>query len=171
MNTRNFRLLVSRLETMLDDPKQVGRFNMSHFGRPFNTVWNPIEREEPICKTTACLAGESVLATGSGSIIRNEQGFVGGIEIPALKNLYTGEYAILHQARKDLGLTLPQTDRLFFFKGWARVVENGYSAKVTTGWPKNFTSMYNNAKTQQGRIYAAIRRVEFFIKTRGTDKV
>lgn len=35
MKLKNFKLLITRLETMLDDPEQVGRFDMGQFGRPF----------------------------------------------------------------------------------------------------------------------------------------
>jgi hypothetical protein len=43
----------------------------------------------------------------------------------------------------------------------------GYS--TGHGWPLKFEKQYDDAKTPQGRLYVAIRRVEHFIKTKGRE--
>lgn len=120
-----------------------------------------------------------MLATGTGSIRKDGLGnYIGGIIIPESEKTDTGShfgqrenFNILKQAKKDLGLTTAQVDRLFFFKGWSRITSTPYgSVTIETGWPDNFERAYVGAKTQQGRILVAIRRVEFFIRTKGTDK-
>lgn len=153
MKTKNLQLLLTRLENQLDSP-EAARFNMNHFGtRATAYTAGVLEKFPPVCKTQACLGGETVLATGSGRILEG-----GGIEIDQAG--YSSAEAIKDRAQKDLGLTNVQALRLFFFKRWTA---------SNNGWPEKFQQMYENAKTPQGRLYAAIRRVEHFIATKGRE--
>ncbi len=158
INYKNLRLLVSRLEEQLDSPT-AARFNMRHFGSAFIPgMTGHLPETYPICKTQACLAGETVLATGRGQIAEQ-----GGIVLNSeIGNL--GTYKIAQVAQEDLGLNNDQARRLFFFKGWYNWINR---KNTTTGWPTKFEEMYNQAKTPQGRLYVAIQRVNHFIKTKG----
>lgn len=155
MNTKNVKLLIERLEVLLDSP-EAPRFNMRYFGNQWGKEMVnllPIVRENPpVCKTQACLAGEAVLATGSGQLHHN-----GGI---ILTSTGGSGWEIESQAGKDLGLTLNQRRRLFFF---ANMNEE------EIGWPKKFEEAYRAANTPQGRLYVAIRRVEHFLATKGRE--
>src|SRR5579859_3840239 len=143
---KNVRLLISRLEKQLDSP-EAARFNMLYFGNAWTPGMGGLD-VAPVCKTQACLAGETVLSTGSGTLSSH-----GGIYINATG---FGGWNILTQAIKDLKLTEPQSERLFFFSSMQ---------ESRRGWPKKFEEAYKNAKTPQGKLYVAIRRVEHFIET------
>lgn len=153
MKTKNVRLLIVRLETALDSP-EAARFNMRHFGNVFfKQITGALPEIAPVCKTQACLAGEAVLAVGTGRILES-----GGIALG--EGDYPAHVEILDQATKDLGLSRDQATRLFFFKGWKQ---------PKLGWPDKFAEAYENAKTPQGRLYVAIRRVEHFLATKGRE--
>lgn len=152
--TKNLKLLVKRLEDLLDSPT-AAQFNMHHFGSEYKSSMAGVLVEfPPICGTQACLAGETVIATGTGKF---QEG--GGIVLAD----GAGGWSILFQAQKDLGLTKAQSNKLFFFGRMLN--ERGNNL----GWPTQFEEAYDNAKTPQGRLYVAIRRVEHFIKTRGRE--
>jgi hypothetical protein len=166
MKVNKLKQLVQSLEELLDSPESVGRFDMAHFGAIYELITPLPNSIKPVCNTAACLAGQTVLVFGTG--VLNDDG---GIDIIQKLELPSGwddsrNNQILAQATKDLGLTANQRDRLFFFKGWYNV---GTEETVYTGWPEQFRSQHDKAKTQQGRILAAIRRVEHFIKTQGRE--
>jgi len=158
MNKQKLQVLLTRLEKQLDSP-QAARFNMRTFGSRYTTNTDgALPGFTPVCGTQACLAGETVLALNKAEIHFN-----GGIILfsDPLKELkespsYGGQ--IEQAAAEELELTTAQKQRLFFFKNWT---------VLKRGWPDNFQHMYENAQTPQGRLYAAIRRVEHFIKTNG----
>jgi hypothetical protein len=151
MKIKAVKLLVTRLESLLDSP-QAPQFNMHHFGAVYSKdMLGSLPDIEPVCHTQACLAGETVLAHGTG-VIDPE----GGIEILPRGSL-SWSSSIETQAAKDLGLTPDERRKLFYFKEWNKISRQG--------WPVKFQAMYEAAKTPQGRLYAAIRRVEHFIKT------
>jgi len=149
--TKNLKLLVKRLEDLLDSPT-AAQFNMQYFGTAYRSTMQDV-LVPPICGTQACLAGETVIATGTGRLLDE-----GGIQIIG------GGFGwdIARQAQEDLSLTKHQANRLFFFNRMLQREEG-------PGWPLQFQEAYENAKTPQGRLYVAIRRVEHFIKTRGEE--
>jgi len=157
MNKQKLTLLQERLEQQLDSPESA-RFNMKTFGSKYYPSMNDAFPEyPPVCGTQACLAGETVLSTGQGKIHE-----FGGILLdsdPDTRSSSSG-WLIQSEAAKALELTKAQAQRLFFFKAWN--MEN-------RGWPIKYQRMYENAKTPQGRLYAAIRRVERFIETDGRE--
>lgn len=150
MNIKNLKLLVKRLEAQLDSP-EAARFNMKNFGEQYYPGY-PRALQAPVCNTQACLAGEAALLSGQATI-DPDGGFLtlGGERM-------LGAY-IEEEAIEFLELSGEQRDRLFYTKSdqtW-----------IKTGWPKKFDAAYAAAKTPQGRLYVAIRRVEHFIKTKG----
>jgi hypothetical protein len=150
MNIKNLKLLVKRLEEQLDST-EAARFNMKNFGEQYYPAY-PGALQAPVCNTQACLAGEAALMSGQ-AIIGPNGGFLylgGG---PML-----GAY-IEDEAVKFLKLNVAQKDKLFYTKSDQPCIK--------TGWPKKFDAAYAAAKTPQGRLYVAIRRVEHFIKTKG----
>lgn len=157
MNLKNFKLLVEHLEKQLDSPSSA-RFNMLYFGNPFSVSKQGV-LQPPVCNTQACLAGETVLSTGTGRLKQS-----GGIEIAFGRFEFNTGNFIQDQAIKDLGLTKAQSERLFFFSSMLI----GHGAKKG-GWPHKFEYEYRNAQTPQGRLYVAIRRVEHFVKTKGRE--
>jgi hypothetical protein len=166
MKTKVIKQLIARLEAQLDSP-YAARFNMSHFGagvgtsRTFSLILGALQGFPPVCKTQACLAGETVLTTGSGHLLPSGGIALGPSEIEAA-------WAIRHQADKDLELTPSQSRRLFFFEAWNGQdyePEDGFG----NGWPEKFEEAYRNAKTPQGRLYVAIRRVEHFLRKGGRE--
>lgn len=153
MNKKNVRKLINRLEGLLDSP-QAAQFNMEYFGNKYYEGMRDV-LQVPVCNTQACLAGEAVLATGHATI-----NIHGGLDIPNLEttDIETGWYAE-HAAAKVLGLTGREAADLFFFKPM-----NNYRKFKDRGWPKKFEAAYAAAKTPQGRLYVAIKRVEFFLE-------
>jgi hypothetical protein len=150
MNIKNLKLLVKRLEAQLDSP-EAARFNMKNFGEQYYPAY-PGALQAPVCNTQACLAGEAALMSGQATIGPNGGFF----------NLGGGRMfgqVIEDNAVKFLGLNVEQRDKLFYTKSDQTWIE--------TGWPKKFDAAYAAAKTPQGRLYVAIRRVEHFIKTKG----
>ena len=150
MNIKNLKLLVKRLEAQLDSP-EAARFNMKNFGEQYYPGY-PRALQAPVCNTQACLAGEAALMSGQATI-----GPDGGLLNVFGERMLGG--LIEDKAVGFLGLNVEQRDKLFYTKSdhtW-----------IKTGWPKKFDVAYAAAKTPQGRLYVAIRRVEHFIKTKG----
>jgi len=150
MNLKNLNLLIKRLK-YLRNTEESKRFNMRYFGTEKITkndkkIDNSIF-SVPVCHTQACLAGETVLLTGSGKIKPK-----GGIK------LLTDESNIFGVATRDLDLTINQAERLFYFKEW----NDGIN-----GWPAEYEKMYLKAKTPTERLNVAIKRMKCFIKTKG----
>jgi hypothetical protein len=146
MNIKNLNKLLAHLKRQKKS-KYVNRFNMAHWGERWYSGMRSALRY-PVCRTQACLAGETILALKLGKIHPN-----GGID---LLDRYS---SILFEASNELGLTTEQRDRLFYLPNW----NNG------VGWPQKFVEQYNKAKTPAGRLAVAIRRVEHFIKTEGAE--
>jgi hypothetical protein len=158
LNIKGLLALKARLETLLDTPEEAARFNMKHFGTPFRPSLDGTLGPVPVCLTQACLAGETVLALGTGQL---DDG--GGISIINPIEGVSNNWGVKYRADKDLGLTEAQSYRLFFFKNMtgSSLSSRGY------GWPTEYEQMYLRAKTPQGRLYAAILRVDKFIQTKG----
>jgi hypothetical protein len=124
--------------------KSAARFNMKYWGASCKDI-SPCEMLAA-CGTQACLAGETVLEAGLGTIDKRR----GGIK------LRVGEYReIIHVASDWLGLNARQTANLFNFKAWTQ----------HEGWPAAFEAAYNTAKTPRDRVQVAIDRVRHFIAT------
>ena len=154
MNKAKLKRLQLHLEQQLDSP-EAARFNMSTFGQKYNPgIMGTLQNFVPVCGTQACLAGEAVIALNLGEIY--PEGGISLLSRPTAR-AYGGE--IESAAIKELKLTLEESERLFYFKGWR--------TRKHRGWPKKFQTMYANAQTPQGRLYAAIRRLEHFIQTDG----
>lgn len=105
----------------------------------------------PVCKTQACLAGETVLAFNAAKILPT-----GGI---ILLDPHTGT-EIVNVAQHALGLDSYETGRLFTFQSWGA---------RSNGWPEDFETAYRQAKTPAKRLAVAIKRVKHFIKTNGAE--
>jgi len=155
MNKQKLQVLLTRLENQLDSP-EAARFNMRTFGSRYSaSTDDAFPGFPPVCRTQACLAGETVLALNKAKI--HPKGGILLLSDP-LKDSPSIGSQIEQVAMDELELTTAQKQRLFFFKNWTA---------HKRGWPDNFQHMYENAQTPQGRLYAAIRRVEHFIKTNG----
>lgn len=150
MNKKNVRKLINRLEGLLDSP-QAAQFNMDYFGDAyFDGMRNVLE--VPMCHTQACLAGEALLSTGQAEILPQ-----GGLAITAPNGNRYSSWYVEEAAKKSLGLTEKESNNLFYLRSMLRT-------KGKYGWPEKFEAAYAAAKTPQGRLYVAIKRVEFFLK-------
>jgi hypothetical protein len=151
MNIKNMKKLLAHLVRQQKSQK-AARFNMKYWGTPClgkNDGMSDVLKT-PVCKTQACLAGETVLALNMGKI-----GQGGGIDL--LPEFYGGIGQVAAQA---LELTPSQRESLFAFKSWGH---------QQFGWPKEFETAYNAAKTPAKRLGVAIQRVKHFIKTNGAE--
>lgn len=147
MNVKLLRKVAARIK------KHAARFNLRVWADPVSRR-NPIDGmlKMPVCKTQACLAGETVLAAGAGFIPKR-----GGI---SLRKNYRHR-SIPDLAGELLGLTnIYQQNVLFKFKEWS--MNQG-------GWPMEFQRLYEQAKTPKQRAEVAIARIEHFIKTKGKE--
>lgn len=75
----------------------------------------------------------------------------------------------LDLAKKTLGLTEEQSDRLFAgicYEPEFDCVELGDTSRQ---WPERFQVAYFKARTAAGRARVAVRRIEHFIKTGGAE--
>jgi hypothetical protein len=112
-----------------------------------------VEQKLPPCRTTACIAGHSVLQTRAGINFLKEEGkYVkradGLIDVDFPCN--TDE-----QAQQILGINKRQAQDLFFLPDW---VSEG-------GWPAKFAARYRKARTAKGRAKITADRIEYFIQT------
>lgn len=160
MKIKVLKQLIEHLEKQLDSPA-ASRFNMEYFGNSINYAQAEMI-EKPVCGTQACLAGETVLTTGAGFLRPFVNGAGGGIELKSGLN-FLGD--IEEQATRDLGLTYTQQKNLFYLNDMLREEESS----LGMGWPEKFGKAYKDARTPQGRLYVAIRRIEHFIKTKGRE--
>jgi hypothetical protein len=93
--------------------------------------------DKPPCNTLGCIAGWTCHLSG---------------DTPRKRNSFNYE-----RARKALGLTPKEADRLF-----------AYTWNIGA-WPEKFLQKYDAAKTPAGRARAAAQRIEHFIKTDGKE--
>lgn len=158
VNRKNMIALKTRLEQLLDSPESA-QFNMRVFGEVYDPSGIDVLKDyPPVCNTQACLAGETVLALGVARIST-----FGGIILDGEDVRRSYGSHIQSKATELLGLTDLQRKKLFYFKAWTACDGNG------NGWPEYFENAYTAAKTPQGRLYWAIRRVEHFLKTNGRE--
>lgn len=142
MNTELLRKVEKRLL------KQPARFNMRYFGAValgINSLRDMLT--VPVCKTQACIAGETLLAAGLDKIDKKNGGFVNGVDIA-------------ERAQEALGLNYDQAERLFYFQEWS---------SGGRGWPSQFRNAYDEAKTPAARAKVAVDRIEHFIETEGRE--
>ena len=121
MNIKTFNLLLKRLQS-LKGTEQAKRFNMDMFGGAVTKIDLPHDKSilgMPVCKTQACLAGETLLATGS-AVIRAR----GGLKITKKPpdGVDGDDYWFPGAAADELGLTPDQASRLFYLKSMARKI-------------------------------------------------
>lgn len=150
----NVQTVIRHLKRQLNTP-EVARFNMQYWGSSIKNAFFKVEEllEIPVCNTQACLAGETVLALGAATLDREN----GGLDL-----VEEFKFRDIENAAADLlGLTGEEKKRLFWLKGWSRY--------TMYGWPDQFEQEYKEAKTPRARLEVAIRRLEFFLKTNGTD--
>lgn len=134
------------------DSKYAARFNMNYFGMQTGGYSMNGTLELPVCKTQACLAGETVLCLKGGFLGRQ-----GGIEL--YKRYRIEGLDIDSLATRILNLNEAERDRLFFL----------YSHLGRPGWPKEFDKQYLNAMTPFDRLEVVINRVAHFIDTDGRE--
>jgi len=96
------------------------------------------ETDKP-CGTTCCLAGAAYLIKNNQSVRDYND------------KLYPGTDKIIDDAKQFLGIDESESQSLFF---WAF-------------WPEKFRREYIKARGQKGRAAVVVRRIEYFIKTRG----
>lgn len=97
--------------------------------------------EMPPCGTVCCVAGAAYVIDKNKPLdkVRND----------LIKTLST--YRVETEAKRILGLTEAQATRLFY----------------KSGWPARFRRAYEKAKTPAERVQAGVKRIDYFIKTRG----
>jgi len=160
MNKQNFKKLISHLKKQ-QKSIEAARFNMRFFGVRIDGIMAEEKKNEilemPVCNTQACLAGEATLSLKMGYITK-----IGGISL--YSKLRKKGLTIEDAAIKFLGLTVPESERLFYFRTM------GVPGSLRTyGWPEQFEHRYHQATTPADRLQVAIDRVEHFIKTNGEE--
>lgn len=152
MNIKNVKKLLAHLVKQ-QKSRKAARFNMRYWGNQCTGKDNGLTEvlRTPVCKTQACLAGETILALGAGKV-RSD----GGIDVFGCSGSLT---IIQPTAVKLLNLTDDERKRLFHFRSWGLV----------DGWPDKFENAYNKAKTPVKRLGVAIQRLRHFIKTNGAE--
>lgn len=153
MNIPNLKKLVKHLEKQ-QKSQRAARFNMRYWGDRFISKDDSVGcLKTPVCKTQACLAGETVLAFNVAKILPT-----GGIFLTDYP--FSGTGRISDVAAEKLGLGPVETARLFTFKSWGPRLN---------GWPEEFETAYEQAKTPAKRLAVTIQRVKHFIKTNGAE--
>lgn len=144
---------VKRLRQVLDyfreEPRRLEMYEWHHGGDQIDGLDNT-----PPCGTMACIAGAACIL---GKTAKRSGGNDGQYLAP--------EKGWDISAKKLLGLTVPQADRLFRPDRSTSAIQQGSK----NAWPKKFRTAYNRAKTPEGRLKATMARVENFIKTRGAE--
>jgi hypothetical protein len=140
----NVKLLRKIQQEVLAEPR---RLRMVTFGKLYTeadvaeTFTDPADA--PPCNMAACIGGFADWLTKPKLFKRDiKRGGTNGI----------GD-----RARKELGLTEDQADRLFFFREW------GYEK----GWPARFSNAYRDAKTPLAKAKVAVARIDAFIESGG----
>lgn len=128
--------------------------------------WDTLDGNDmPPCGTVGCIAGTIVLLNTPKEKLdrmmaracKLSKEFVQGVE-DGLEPDSTESAVFLDadvMGRRLLGLNKAQSDRLF----------------MPGDWPGEFQDLYDEADTPLKRVYATIRRIEYFIFTGGTDDV
>lgn len=154
---KNVRTLIQHL-TKQRDSRRAARFNMKfwgmsvkHFGN-YDLQYLGLLRK-PVCKTMACLAGETVLAFRAGKLEKH-----GGIRLKYDFMLDRDVVNIRDAAKLILGISEPEADRLFYVKADGR-----------PGWPAQYQAAYESAATPKERLQVTINRVRHFLKTDGAE--
>lgn len=142
----NYPLLRQIRDEILKRPKQ---FEMS--------TWFSKDPGAPMCVTTACIAGWAVTIDKSKPECISP--LVGAKSIsPKFGNgldYLSGNVAhkMQRRGRQLLGLNSSQANGLF----------------MVSGWPDRFRRSHVSTASQEGRAKIAADRIDFFIKTKGTD--
>lgn len=133
------------------------RFNMHFWGKHYSQYVNLHYSNVPPCRTAGCIAGTACILTGD----------IQPKKLKGIKALLNGDYGYIDfplstpfRARRALGLTKEQADRLFLLSTMSR---SGNS------WPDNFELRFNAATTSRQRAKVAVARIDHFIKTKGAE--
>lgn len=115
--------------------------------------------EKTDCGTAACIAGHTLLHLGYKPI--KEKDYDGRMEFDGyeMTNSRGKTVQIWPAARRELGLTQVQAEKLFQPESWP-VEFGGSEDPVYTGGTN--PQLYNNPKV-------AVKRIEHFIKTKGRE--
>jgi len=153
MNIPNLQKLLKHLQKQ-QNSRRAARFNMKYWGDAHCASMSGVLKK-PVCKTQACLAGETVLALGAAEISAH-----GGLV------LFSNPFgSIEKEAAQLLELDDLQRTKLFKFKTWTCSIFSSSG----NGWPVKFETAYEKAKTPSKRLGVAIQRLKHFIKTDGTE--
>lgn len=160
MNLKLLREVKKRLIAQSKNPKRC-RFDMDAWGDAFlNRHHNDRAEPSPVCNTSACIAGEVVLAARlgkvgeEGGIILNKRGLAMGDDVvPDLSSIGKA-------ARRALGLTMSEAHRLF------APPDNHFQYGR---WPNDLAAKYNEARSRTARAKIGAERIARFIRTKGEE--
>lgn len=155
------KLLKQIQKKIMEEPR---RLNMQKFG----SIIGPDLRlglGEPPCRTTGCIGGWGIFLKHP-KLWKDMQKNVGRFEVISIES-YRLKSDTEAPARKALKLTKAQAMRLFYLPDWL----SGKDENAGYGWPKKFVTAYNKAGTPAARALVTFKRIEFFILTKGTDKL
>lgn len=164
--TRLSAQTISRLkevaEHILEEPK---RLDMDNFGIGYDEVTEADRPHDvPACRTQACIGGWGILLNKPK--IWKEMVLAADSIETTLGHHYAGS-DVAAVARKILGLTKAQGQRLFFFTGWSWGREGGGNDGL--GWPKKFEVAYYKAVGAKTRAKVTNERILHFIATNGAE--
>lgn len=149
---------------ILEEPR---RFNLTFWGEIANPkefkyfenegAFYDVVEQKPPCGAVGCIAGNACIV---GGIVKPKDVIKGLDEF----KVYAFPETTPEKARKYLGITKEQADRLFFLASWCNTDfdENG----EYLGWPEEFEQELNNYKAgTKGYAQVTVDRIEWFIKT------
>lgn len=146
MNTRALRKLIKWIQA---EPR---RFDMQQWVASESLL----EKLDPPCGTVGCLAGMACHMQGHRLLFSDSE--LGGTQAAVKRGKHLPVEPL---ATRLLGLDSDQAARLFYIRK--------LHPDADFFWPDKFENQYLKAKTQRGRVGAAVRRIEHFIKTRGEE--
>lgn len=143
--------------------------------------WGVTEyRDGEPCRTACCIAGETLLLSGATTVSGPELN--GGTVNDYFGEHYTGPVMLNFRSTPALDdklskLGRPRTSLQNVLDPWshgAALLGLGDRSPshifYTTSWPKRFQTAFNKAKTAKGQASAAVRRLQFYLDTNGTDE-
>jgi hypothetical protein len=107
--------------------------------------WVTTDDEDAPCGTSACIAGYAVILSRIPKQVTTK------IWVSVAKRCEHSDFR--HDSQKLLGLNGNQATRLF----------------DETNWPEQFSDAYQKTSNRKKKAAIAIKRIDFFIKTKGTD--
>jgi len=116
--------------------------------RRFNMLWWVVtgDQESP-CGTSACIGGYAVILSKIPKLLTTKKW------LDAVEDIRKDSSNTWDPAKAVLGLDTDQATRLFD--------ENR--------WPREFSVAYQATEDRRERAKLAIKRIDFFIKTKGND--